>query len=87
MDGSECNVDSISTASDRAVHFLLSGNWICRRVLGQGIVVENNVSGEKIHLHNESNGWFVIKPKQDKAIGFNYYGQQESILPIVIEEK
>lgn len=86
MDKTGSEVDLISTAEHRPFHFLLSGNWICKRVLGKGIVIENNVSGEEIHLDNNSNGWFTVKQK-DEARAFNFHGKREDLFPVLIREK
>lgn len=85
MDETGSSVDFIGTAEHGSIHFLLSGNWICRRILGQGIIIENNLSKEQIHLHNDSNGWFVIKDGQDKK-AWNFKGKQELLYPELIKE-
>lgn len=86
MDEAGSTTDVISSTEHGSFHFLLSGNWICRRILGVGIIIENNVSGEKIHLVNNSNGWFTIQ-KKDEARAYNFLGEQDSLLPVIIKEK
>lgn len=64
-----------------------SGNWICERIIGEGILVKNTVTGQEIHLRNESNGWFTLVDKNKTSKVFNQFGQTDLLKVDLLGQK